>query len=118
MFPKSTRKSQIFFQDRNAAAENRPHPEARLLLSPDARVSVNPLGIVFMNAKIGKLWFGNQVAREIVNCLCSVPRVSDIAATLRNKYDISAEQAMLDTEQFVAQLRLQGLVTISEERFS
>lgn len=73
-------------------------------------LAISESGFLFLTTS-GETFTANPVAREILIALQAGKDAGEILAALLRDYDVELQEAERDLHDFVAQLRLHGLVT-------
>jgi hypothetical protein len=87
---------------------NEGHP---VLISPDARVSLDQSGAVFLHARNGGVFTSNRIGAEIWRGLRDHESVETIAARISRENGLQQDQVRQDTAEFLAELEAQGFLS-------
>src|SRR5580765_463374 len=104
----------IFFRRKARAATrgNGACPgDIRLSISPDARASVRPDGVVFLPVGSGSVFRSNPIGARIWRGLLEREGMDSIAAHISREYAVPREQVEQDAACFVADLETAGLLS-------
>jgi hypothetical protein len=82
-----------------------------IVISPDAKVSLDPNGAAFLHARSGVLFTSNRVGARIWQGLMERESVEAIAARISREYVIERDQTRRDTLEFVAELETRGFLS-------
>jgi len=84
--------------------------DIRFSISPDARASVRPDGVVFLHVGSGSVFKSNAIGARIWQGLLEREAVDTIAADISREYTVPREQVERDAAGFIADLETEGLV--------
>lgn len=82
----------------------------RFTISPDARVSLDQAGIVFLHLGSGSVFSSNCIGARIWRGLLDHDGLESIAADISGEYGVPREQVRQDAAVFVADLEAKGLL--------
>lgn len=100
--------------------QNRPRPAPRpqrlgdggaIVISPDARVSSDANGAVFLHTRSGILFTSNRIGAQIWQGLLERASVEAIAARIGQENGVRHDQARQDAAEFVAELEASGFLS-------
>jgi len=82
-----------------------------IMISPDARVSLDPNGAVFLHARNGIIFTSNRIGARIWNCLRDGESVETIAARISQENGAPHDRVRQDTTEFIEELETQGFLS-------
>jgi hypothetical protein len=82
----------------------------RFSVSPDARASVRPDGVVFLHVNSGSIFTSNRIGARIWRGLLEHEGVESIAADISREYAVPRQQVEEDAAGFIADLETKGLL--------
>jgi len=85
--------------------------EGPIVISSDARVSLEHNGAVFLHAHSGIVFTSNHVGARIWQGLLDRESVETIAASISKAAGVCHDQVRQDTAEFVAELETQGFLS-------
>jgi hypothetical protein len=83
----------------------------RIVISPDARVSLDQNGAVFLQARSGVIFTSNRIGARIWQGLRDRESVEAIAARISGESGALHNQVRQDTARFVVELETQGFLS-------
>jgi hypothetical protein len=85
--------------------------DSQIVISSDARVSLESNGAVFLHAHSGIVFTSNRIGARIWQGLLDRESVDTIAASICEADDVCQDQVRQDTADFVAELETQGFLS-------
>jgi hypothetical protein len=82
-----------------------------IVISADARVSLDQKGAVFLNARSGIVFTSNHIGARIWQGLLNCEGVETIAARISREADVRLDQVRQDTAEFIVELETQGFLS-------
>lgn len=82
-----------------------------MVISPDAKVSLEPNGAAFLHARTGVLFTSNRIGARIWQGLLEHESLDAIAARISQDHGVRREQARQDAEEFIADLETHGFLS-------
>lgn len=92
----------------------RPHQvnvSDRIVISSDARVSLNQEGAAFLHARSGAVFTSNRIGARIWQGLLDHENVETIAARFSLESGVEHNQVRRETAEFVAELEVHGFLS-------
>src|SRR3954462_7360959 len=84
--------------------------DVRFSISPEARASVQPDGVVFLHLGSGSVFRSNRIGARIWQGLLEREGMDAVAANISREYEVPREQAERDAAGFIAELETAGLL--------
>jgi hypothetical protein len=81
-----------------------------IVISPDAKVSLDRSGAVFLHARRGIVFTSNRIGARIWQGLVDREAVETIAARISREAGIGLDRVRKDTAEFVAELETHGFL--------
>jgi len=85
--------------------------QAPVMISSDARVSLDQNGAVFLNTRRGVVFTANRIGARIWQGLLDRESLESIGARISRETGASPGQARQDTAEFVTELETQGFLS-------
>jgi len=93
-----------------AAASDQGPGDHWMVISPDARVSLERNGAVFLHSRTGVVFTSNHIGARIWQGIQDHQTVESIAFEISRENNVRHEQVLGDTVQFLVELESQGFL--------
>ncbi|SPE42909.1 hypothetical protein SBA3_710018 [Candidatus Sulfopaludibacter sp. SbA3] len=97
-----------------ARLRSRPHQNDEgnpILISPDARVSLDRDGAVFLHARTGVVFTSNRIGARIWQGLQHRESVETMALQISQDHGVQCDRVRQDTTSFITALETQGFLS-------
>jgi hypothetical protein len=101
---------------RAMSAPSRTTESNPIVISADARVSLDQKGAVFLNARSGVVFTSNHIGARIWQGLLDSEGVETIASRISREAGVRHDQVRQDTAEFITELETQGFLSRSVGR--